>query len=248
MARVLGHDVVRATERIRPRVGYMSQKFALYEDLTVRENLAFYAGVYGMGPADAGRRVREVIQLIGLAVRENEMARALAGGWRQRLALGIAIVHRPELLFLDEPTSGVDPEARRAFWDLIYTLAEAGATVLVSTHYMDEAEHCGRLGIMNRGRLLALDAPSALKREVVPGEAWNVVAQPALGLDALEALGRLPGVRQAGLLGDHLHAVTERGAQTAESLRAGLGAAGFEADVEAAEVTLEDVFTELATK
>jgi ABC-2 type transport system ATP-binding protein len=203
MARVLGHDVVRATERIRPRVGYMSQKFALYEDLTVRENLAFYAGVYGMGPADAGRRVREVIQLIGLAVRENEMARALAGGWRQRLALGIAIVHRPELLFLDEPTSGVDPEARRAFWDLIYTLAEAGATVLVSTHYMDEAEHCGRLGIMNRGRLLALDAPSALKREVVPGE---------------------------------------------ESLRAGLGAAGFEADVEAAEVTLEDVFTELATK
>jgi ABC-2 type transport system ATP-binding protein len=246
MARVLGHDVVRATERIRPRVGYMSQKFALYEDLTVRENLAFYAGVYGMGPAATGPRVREVMALIGLEGRENEMARALAGGWRQRLALGIAMVHRPELLFLDEPTSGVDPEARRAFWDLIYTLAEAGATILVSTHYMDEAEHCGRLGIMNKGRLLALEAPSVLKREVVQGEAWGVVAQPLVA--ALEALAKLPGVQQAGLLGDHLHAVTERGAQTAESLRAGLKAMGFEAEVEGAEVTLEDVFTALATK
>jgi ABC-2 type transport system ATP-binding protein len=245
-ARVLGHDAVRATERIRPRVGYMSQKSALYEDLTVRENLAFYAGVYGMARAEVRPRVRAVIELIGLAGRENDMARALAGGWRQRLALGIAIVHRPELLFLDEPTSGVDPEARRAFWDLIYTLAEAGATILVSTHYMDEAEHCGRLGIMNRGRLLALDAPSALKREVVRGETWDVVAQPLVA--ALEALARLPGVRQAGLLGDHLHAVTEAGAQTAERLEEVLRRMGFEgAAVERADVTLEDVFAELAT-
>jgi ABC-2 type transport system ATP-binding protein len=245
-ARVLGHDVVHAAERIRPLVGYMSQKFALYEDLTVRENLVFYAGVYGLAPGVYRPRVREVIELIGLAGREHEMARVLAGGWRQRLALGIAIVHQPQLLLLDEPTSGVDPEARRAFWDMIYTLAEAGATILVSTHYMDEAEHCGRLGIMNRGRLLALDAPSALKRDVVHGQAWDVVAQPLM--TALDVLAALPGVRQAGLLGDHLHAITAPGTHTAESLQAALQAAGFAAaQVEAAEVTLEDVFTELAT-
>jgi ABC-2 type transport system ATP-binding protein len=243
--RVLGYDVTRAAEAIRPRVGYMSQKFALYEDLTVRENLVFYAGVYGMAPAAYRRRVREVIELIGLTGRDNEMAGALAGGWRQRLALGIAIVHQPQLLFLDEPTSGVDPEARRAFWDMIYTLAEQGATIFVSTHYMDEAEHCGRLGIMSRGRLLALDTPSALKRSVVQGQAWDIVAEPLLG--ALEWLTAAPGVTYTGLLGDHLHAITAPGAHTAASLQAGLVSAGFpQAHVEAAEVTLEDVFIALA--
>jgi len=246
-ARLLGLDIVRETERIRPRVGYMSQRFALYEDLTVRENLVFYAGVYGLPPSVYRPRVRQVLELIGLAGRERERAGALAGGWRQRLALGIAMVHEPELLFLDEPTSGVDPEARRAFWDLIYTLAEGGTTIFVSTHYMDEAEHCGRLGIMNRGRLLALDTPTALKRDVVPGVAWNVVAEPLLG--ALEALEAAPGVRYTGLLGDHLHAITEPGVHSAESLRARLAEAGFGAAmVEPAEITLEDVFIELATR
>lgn len=244
-ARLLGFDAVRETERIRPLVGYMSQKFALYEDLTVRENLVFYAGVYGLQPAQYRPRVRAVLDLIGLAGRERERAGALAGGWRQRLALGIAIVHEPRLLFLDEPTSGVDPEARRAFWDLIYTLAEAGATVFVSTHYMDEAEHCGRLGVMSRGRLLALDAPTVLKRDVVPGQAWDVAAEPLLG--ALEALQGAPGVRHAGLLGDHLHVITEAGAHSAESLAGRLRGAGCAgAQVEAAEITLEDVFIELA--
>ena len=185
-ARVLGFDVATEAEKLRPLVGYMSQKFALYEDLTVRENLVFYAGIYGLTPALARPRVKEVVALVGLANRENDLARTLAGGWRQRLALGIAIVHRPQLLFLDEPTSGVDPEARRAFWDMIYTLAQGGATVFVSTHYMDEAEHCGRLGIMNRGRLLALDSPSALRRTVVKGTAWDLVARPMIPvLDAL---------------------------------------------------------------
>jgi ABC-2 type transport system ATP-binding protein len=243
----LGYDAVRGTERIRPMVGYMSQKFALYEDLTVRENLVFYAGVYGLTRAVYRPRVREVIELIGLAGREHEIARTLAGGWRQRLALGIAIVHRPQLLFLDEPTSGVDPEARRAFWDMIYTLAEAGATILVSTHYMDEAEHCGRLGIMNHGRLLAFDTPSALKRDVVPGVAWNIAAQPLTA--ALAALAAAPGVTHAGLLGDHLHAITRLGTHSAETLAAALGAAGLPtAEVEPASITLEDVFTELALR
>ena len=244
-AQVLGFDVVREAERIRPLVGYMSQKFALYEDLTVRENLVFYAGVYGMRPDAYRPRVKEVLALIGLSGRENELAGALAGGWRQRLALGIALTHQPQLLFLDEPTSGVDPEARRAFWDTIYTLAEAGATVFVSTHYMDEAEHCGRLGIMNQGRLLALDSPSALKRSVVQGAAWDIVAEPLIPV--LDALAVMPGVQHAGLLGDHLHAITSPGAYTAETLGAALARAGFAgARVEPAEVTLEDVFTELA--
>ena len=244
-ARVLGQDITRAAEQVRPRLGYMSQKFALYEDLTVRENLVFYAGVYGLRPAAYRPRVREVIDLIGLAGREGERAGALAGGWRQRLALGIAIVHRPELLFLDEPTSGVDPEARRAFWDMIYTLAGQGATVFVSTHYMDEAEHCGRLGIMNRGRLLALDSPSALKRSVVEGDAWDIVATPLI--HALEALAALPGVQQAGLLGDHLHALSAPGAHTAATLTAALAGAGFaDALAHPSEVTLEDVFVALA--
>jgi ABC-2 type transport system ATP-binding protein len=244
-ARVLGFDVATEAEKLRPLVGYMSQKFALYEDLTVRENLVFYAGIYGLTPAQARPRVKEVVELVGLANRENDLARALAGGWRQRLALGIAIVHRPQLLFLDEPTSGVDPEARRAFWDMIYTLAQGGATVFVSTHYMDEAEHCGRLGIMNHGRLLALDSPSALKRTVVKGTAWDLVARPMLPV--LDALAVMPGVERAGLLGDHLHAITAPGAHTADTLRAALAGLGLgELEIEQAEVTLEDVFTELA--
>jgi ABC-2 type transport system ATP-binding protein len=244
---VRGFYIARAAARIRPRVGYMSQKFALYEDLTVRENLVFYAGVYGMPAAAYRPRAREVIDLIGLAGRDNERAGALAGGWRQRLALGIAMVHQPQLLFLDEPTSGVDPEARRAFWDLIYTLAEAGTTIFVSTHYMDEAEHCGRLGIMNAGRLLALDTPTALKQNAVQGSAWDIVVEPLI--EALDALTGRPGVTYIGLLGDHLHAITSPGAHTAESLTALLTQAGFpRAVVEPAEITLEDVFTELAAR
>ncbi len=244
-AEVLGFDIQREAERIRPLVGYMSQRFALYEDLTVRENLVFYAGIYGLRAEAYRPRVKEVIELIGLTGRENELAGALAGGWRQRLALGIALTHRPQLLFLDEPTSGVDPEARRAFWDIIYTLAEAGATIFVSTHYMDEAEHCGRLGIMNQGRLLALDAPSALKRTVVTGAAWNIVAEPLI--TALDFLHTLPGMEHVGLLGDQLHAITAPGRYTLEALRGALAGAGFSgAQVEEAEVTLEDVFTELA--
>jgi ABC-2 type transport system ATP-binding protein len=244
-ARVLGFDIAQQAERVRPLVGYMSQKFALYEDLTVRENLVFYAGVYGMRPAVYRPRVRAVEALVGLAGRENEMAGALAGGWRQRLALGIAVIHQPQLLFLDEPTSGVDPEARRAFWDLIYTLAEGGATIFVSTHYMDEAEHCGRLGIMNAGRLLALDAPTALKEHEVQGAAWDIRAAPLIA--ALDLLAALPGVKYAGLLGDHLHAISAPGAHTAATLRAALAGAGLaDPAVEPAEVTLEDVFTELA--
>jgi ABC-2 type transport system ATP-binding protein len=219
----------------------MSQKFALYHDLTVGENLSFYAGVYGVN--DRSRLV-EVLDLIGLRHQEGEMVSSLSTGWKQRLALGTAIVHRPRLLFLDEPTSGVDPTARRAFWDLIYTVVAQGVTALVTTHYMDEAEYCGRVGIMRDGRLLAMDSPYALKRTALPGIAWDVFATPLL--PALDALEHCPCVMRAGLTADHLRAITPRNVE-ASTLRQTLQQAGIQVErLEPVEPTLEDVFLALA--
>lgn len=240
-ASVFGHDVIRETEPIRSRVGYMSQKFALYDELTAGENLAFYAAVYGVRRSEDLRRATDLVGLHGI---ENERAGDLPIGWRQRLALATAIVHSPTLLILDEPTSGVDPAARRDFWDLIYDLAERGVTALVTTHYMDEAEYCSRVGIMRRGRLLAVDTPSALKRSALPGMAWDVFAQPLLA--GLAALQRSPLVLRAGLAGDHLRAITEAGLAS-ERLRGVLGQAGLrDVSVEPVEPSLEDVFLALA--
>jgi ABC-2 type transport system ATP-binding protein len=204
-ANVLGFDSTHQAEEIRARVGYMSQKFALYDELTANENLMFYAGVYGCWNSD---RLRNVIDLVGLSDIMNERAGELPIGWRQRLALATAIVHQPTLIFLDEPTSGVDPVARRAFWDLIYTLADEGVTAFVTTHYIDEAEYCTRVGIMQRGRLLSVGTPSELKRSALPGKAWDVRAEPLL--EALETLGGLRDVSQAGLAGDRLRLQMER--------------------------------------
>jgi ABC-2 type transport system ATP-binding protein len=243
-AAVLGFDVGREAEAIRPLVGYMSQKAALYDELTVAENLAFYAGLYGLTAATQCRRQREVLALVGLSDKVNARAGQISTGWRQRSALAIALVHEPRLIFLDEPTSGVDPAARRDFWELIDELAQGGTTVFVSTHFMDEAEYCGRLGIMNAGRLLAMDSPAALKRDVLPGPAWNLVVDRLL--PALDALRQIPGVAQIGLRGDHLHAITLSGRHTAESLQAALAALGFAAQIEATDSTLEDVFMALA--
>ncbi|MEW6094267.1 MAG: ABC transporter ATP-binding protein [Chloroflexota bacterium] len=217
-ATVLGFDAFRQSEEVRARVGYMSQKFALYDDLTVLENLTFYGGVYSLHDP---QRVDKTLALVGLAGHERELVRALSAGWRQRLALAIALVHQPKLLFLDEPTSGVDPTARRAFWDLIYELAAGGVTVLVTTHYMDEAEYCGRVGIMRDGRLLAMDTPAALKASVIPGEVWEVHTQPLEA--ALSSLAQADGVLRVGLAGDHLRVIT----------RAGLGAKALKSMVQA---------------
>ncbi len=242
-ARVLGFDVVRQAEEIRARVGYMSQKFALYHELTVEENLAFYAGVYGVRER---ARLEEVLALVGLKGMERQRAGELSVGWRQRVALATAIAHHPQLLFLDEPTSGVDPVARRAFWDLIYEMVDDGVTAFVTTHYMDEAEYCGRVGIMRDGRLLAMDTPSALKEHALPGRAWDVYAQPLM--PALDALSRCPGVLRAGLVSDHLRAVAAPEV-TAEALRAGMLATGIRiVRLEPAEPTLEDVFLALEAK
>jgi ABC-2 type transport system ATP-binding protein len=240
-ATVLGYDIVRQSERVRERVGYMSQKFALYHDLTVGENLAFYAGVYGV--KERGR-LDEVLDLIGLRSLQAERVSELSTGWKQRLALGTAIVHQPRLLFLDEPTSGVDPTARRAFWDLIYSVVAQGVTALVTTHYMDEAEYCGRVGIMRDGKLLAMDKPSALKQHALPGIAWDVFAQPLLS--ALTALERCPGVLRAGLTADHLRAITPA-IMNAQTIRRCLTNAGIHVErLEPVEPTLEDVFLALA--
>ncbi|GAB4536082.1 MAG: ABC transporter ATP-binding protein [Anaerolineales bacterium] len=240
-AQVLGYDVVSQAEAIRRRVGYMSQKFALYDELTSWENLSFYAGVYGVSER---ARLESTLDRLGLRGVLDERAGALPVGWRQRLALATAIVHRPKLLFLDEPTSGVDPTARRDFWDLIYEFVAEGVTALVTTHYMDEAEYCTRVGIMSRGRLLALDTAAALKQQALPGLAWDVFAEPLL--PALRLLEGLPGVLRAGLAGDHLRAVTRPQVRRGDLTRP-LKAGGIQR-VRAVRVdpTLEDVFLALA--
>jgi ABC-2 type transport system ATP-binding protein len=162
-AEVNGFDVARAPEAVKKSIGYMSQKFSLYDDLTVEENLEFFGGVYGVPRERRAERAEYVLRMAELLDQRRAMTRSLAGGWKQRLALGCAILHEPPVLFLDEPTSGVDPIARRRFWDLIYDMAEGGATVFVSTHYMEEAEYCHRLALMHRGRVIALGTPAGLR-------------------------------------------------------------------------------------
>jgi len=240
-ARVLGFDATRQSEQVRQHSGYMSQKFALYQELTVSENLAFYGGVYGIRDR---ARLDQVLELTRLSDHARERVSNLSTGWKQRLALGTAIIHSPRLLFLDEPTSGVDPTARRAFWDLIYEVVAQGVTALVTTHYMDEAEYCGRVGIMRNGKLLALETPSVLKETALPGLAWDITAMPLLA--ALDALERCAGVLRAGLAGDHLRAITPTGVR-ADALQACLAATGIrDIIIEQATPTLEDVFLALA--
>ncbi len=240
-ATVLGFDAFRQSEEVRSRSGYMSQKFALYDDLTVMENLTFYGGVYGIRDKE---RIKSTVELVGLTGHESTLTRSLSGGWRQRLALAIALVHQPKLLFLDEPTSGVDPTARRAFWDLIYELAAEGVTILVTTHYMDEAEYCERVGIMRDGKLLAMDTPLNLKARVIPGDVWEVFAEPLQS--GLAVLHDVRGVMRVGLTGDHIRVITERGMKK-EAIQKGLkGREVHITSITPGEPTLEDVFLSLA--
>jgi ABC-2 type transport system ATP-binding protein len=242
---VMGVDVVRNSEAAKHRIGYMSQKFALYDDLTVLENLEFYAGVYEVPRDIEKQRLGEILAMAGLKGRTGSLTADLSGGWRQRLALGCALVHHPPLLFLDEPTSGVDPVARREFWDLIYDLAEQGTTIFVTTHYMDEAEHCGRVGFMHSGHLLAFDTPSALKAEYLRGAAWSLDIEPLL--EGVEALSALPGIAQARLHGDRAQVIATEGSWSPEALTARLSEQGLRVHrFETVEPTLEDVFTLLA--
>jgi ABC-2 type transport system ATP-binding protein len=240
-ATVLGFDAFKQSEQVRSRVGYMSQKFAIYDDLTVLENLTFYGGVYGINDKV---RIKRTLELVGLTMHDSTLTQTLSAGWRQRLALGIALVHEPKLLFLDEPTSGVDPTARRAFWDLIYQLAEDGVTILVTTHYMDEAEYCERVGIMRDGKLLAMDTPSNLKKNIIPGDVWEVYSEPLQS--GLEVLPEVEGVLRVSLAGDHLRTITERGLKQQVLLKALKVKDVSVRDIIAGEATLEDVFISLA--
>lgn len=241
-AKVLGYDTVSQAEEIRAICGYMSQKFALYDDLTVWQNLHFYAGVYGVtDKAD----IQKTQASVGLERIGNTLTRELPTGFRQRLALGIALVHHPRLLFLDEPTSGVDPIARRAFWDLIYDLASQGVTIMVTTHYMDEAEYCHRVALMRAGKLLAMDTPQALKQHFVQGDIVEMIT-PAL-LPALEFMEANPGVLRASMSGDQLRLVVQKGLDL-KDLISPLEDSGIEVQaMRMGEPVLEDVFVSLVT-
>jgi len=237
--RVLGFDIASQSESIKARIGYMSQRFALYEDLTVRENLNFYAGVYQVHGSRRTVRVQELIGMAGLTGREGQLAGQLSGGWKQRLALGCAIVHQPPLLFLDEPTAGVDPVSRRSFWTLIYGLARGGVTIFLTTHYIDEAEHADRVALMLDGRMVALAPPRELRETGLSGTLLEVECEPAVA--ALELLPGIPGVHEVTLYGTLLHVLVD--GISAEQLMATLRQRGLTVtSVRVIKPSLEDVF------
>ncbi len=245
-ATVAGFDVARQPEAIRQRIGYMSQKFSLYNDLRAEENLRFFAGLYSVPDEVLGERVEWALHMAGLEGRESAITGTLAGGWKQRLALGCAVLHKPPIVFLDEPTSGVDPISRRRFWDLIHDMAAGGVTVFVTTHYMDEAEYCNRLALIDRGRIVALGTPTELKRTAMRGELLLVECQPLAR--ALEALEKAPGVLDAAVFGNNLHLVVENAAAAAPALREHLLRQGLEATrLEPIPPSLEDVFVSITT-
>jgi ABC-2 type transport system ATP-binding protein len=196
-------DVADQPEQVRRSIGYMSQKFSLYDDLTVRQNIDFFAGMYGVPRERRKERKEYVLEMAGLTERENSLTATLSGGWKQRLALGCAILHDPPILFLDEPTSGVDPIARGTFWNLIRELARSGHTIFVSTHYMDEAEYCHRLALMYRGKIIALGAPAEL-RENLSSQILIRLDTPA-PLETMQALDKAPGIKDVAVFGGGLH-------------------------------------------
>jgi ABC-2 type transport system ATP-binding protein len=245
-AYVLGYNAATQPKMIHARVGYMSQQFTLYNDLTALENIRFYGMVYGLSSKDLRQREVEIIQMAGLGGRERALTGTLSGGWKQRLALGCAIVHRPKVVFLDEPTAGVDPVSRREFWELIYRMAKDGITVLVTTHYMDEAELCQRVGFISQGRLVALDAPGQLKQSQMRGQVLELsLPQPDRAMRALKAAqqsGRL-GLTEVALYGAQIHVVVPNAQQSQGAIRALLEAEGIGLTAMAwIAPTLEDVF------
>jgi ABC-2 type transport system ATP-binding protein len=246
-ALVGGIDVAKDPEGVKRRIGYMSQKFSLYELLTVDQNIEFFAGIYDLtGDRFAARR-RFVLDMAGLHGREDTLTRDLAGGWRQRLALGCAILHEPSIVFLDEPTGGVDPVSRRQFWDLIDDLSAGGTTVLVTTHYLDEAEHCHRIAIIHAGRLAALGTTTELKeifrdRPIIEVHASQPVA-------AMEALDRQPDVEKTSLFGTSVHAVLRAGTHPEDAVARALSGAGLEVQsISRVMPSLEDVFLDVVER
>jgi ABC-2 type transport system ATP-binding protein len=245
-ASVAGFDVGRDPEAVRQHIGYMSQKFSLYNDLKVIENLRLFAGLYSVPASQIQGRIAWALEMANLKGQENLMTQTLPGGWKQRLALGCAVLHRPPIIFLDEPTSGVDPISRRQFWDLIHEMAQEGVTVFVTTHYMEEAEYCNRLALIFHGKMVALGTPSELKRDAMKSELLLAECEP-LG-SAVEALQSAPEVIDAAVFGNALHLVVTQAGSAIPAIRDYLSARGIGVRrIEQIRPTLEDVFVSLTT-
>jgi ABC-2 type transport system ATP-binding protein len=241
---VAGFDIRTQAEEIKSNIGYMSQRFSLYEDLTVDENLDFYSGIYRIPAQKKKERKEWALEMAGLRDHRRTRTGILSGGWKQRLALGCAVLHEPPIIFLDEPTSGVDPISRRRFWDLIYDLSGRGVTVFVTTHYMDEAEYCDRLTLIYRGELIAMGTPEQLKTDHMRDDVVEVVCDRPH--EALERVTELAGIKEAALFGRGLHAVTEAGEGATDLLRERLVSWGHNVTwVEKIQPALEDVFVSL---
>jgi len=207
--KVAGFDLMNEPEKIKQAIGYMSQKFSLYDDLTVIENLHFFGGIYGLSGPSQREREGKVIEMIGLQDLQDRITRTLAVGWKQRLGLGCAILHEPSILFLDEPTAGVDPISRRNFWSLIQQMGEKGVTTFVTTHYMDEAEYCGRLALIYQGKIIALGTPSELKLKTLSQGVLEVECDPLV--PALDLLKKEPWISESAVFGDGLHVIGKEG-------------------------------------
>jgi len=242
--RVAGHDIRTETELIKTGIGYMSQKFSLYDELTVEENIDFYSGIYRLSHAKKIERKDWVLRMAGLTDHRRSRTSVLSGGWKQRLALGCAVLHEPPILFLDEPTSGVDPNSRRQFWDLIYEMAGQGVTVFVTTHYMEESEYCDRLGVIYRGELIALGTPRNLKTQYMTEAVLEIdCARPNGAMGVIE---QLPSVKEVALFGKGLHVVVPEAELASTAIRAALDAAQISLTrIERIAPTIEDVFVSL---
>jgi ABC-2 type transport system ATP-binding protein len=246
-ATVGGLDVGRDPEGVKRRIGYMSQRFSLYESLTVDENIRFFGGVYGLDRERLAARREFVLEMAGLRGRESTLTRSLSGGWRQRLALGCAILHEPPIVFLDEPTGGVDPLSRRRFWRLIDGLSQAGVAVLVTTHYLDEAEHCHRIAIIQAGTLAALGTVAELKQTFAGRPIVEVHATPPV--DAMNVLDAMPEVEKTSIFGTAVHAVLRTPQADTAAIAARLRAAGLDVtSCGLVEPSLEDVFLDVAER
>jgi ABC-2 type transport system ATP-binding protein len=240
-ASILGIDVGRDPEEVKRRIGYMSQRFSLYDDLTVSQNLRFFGGIYGLSGALAREREAWALDMAALVGQEHRLARELAGGWKQRLALACAVLHRPRVLFLDEPTSGVDPISRRLFWRLIDSMSADGVTVFVTTHYLDEAEYCHRLALIHAGRLISLGTVSEMK--AIFGQCAVLEVMAPRVAEALEALSRAPWVLETSIFGRRLHAVVREGEDGRRRTLALLEAQGnVPAQADCIVPSIEDVF------
>jgi ABC-2 type transport system ATP-binding protein len=245
-AQVAGHDVAREPEEVRQTIGYMSQKFSLYNDLKVIENLRLFAGLYSVPSKKLSERIEWALSMANLKGQENLITGTLPGGWKQRLALGCAVLHKPQILFLDEPTSGVDPISRRQFWDLIHQMAEVGVTVFVTTHYMEEAEYCNRLALIFHGKVVALGTPSELKRNSMKGSLILIECEP-LG-KAVEVLQSSPDVMDAAVFGNALHLVVRDAVAAMPRIEKYLADRGVAVSrIEQIRPTLEDVFVSLTS-